>query len=33
MLRDCGVRFVAVDMPEANDMTAGIMAPVAQQQR
>ena len=29
-LRDRGVRFVAVDMPEANDLTVGIMAIVAQ---
>jgi hypothetical protein len=29
-LRDSGVRFVAVDMPEANDLTVGIMAIVAQ---
>jgi DNA invertase Pin-like site-specific DNA recombinase len=29
-LRDYGVRFVAVDMPEANDLTVGIMALVAQ---
>ena len=29
-LCDCGVRFVAVDMPEANDLTVGIMAFVAQ---
>ena len=32
-LRDSGVRFVAVDMPEANDLTVGIMAPVAQAER
>jgi hypothetical protein len=32
-LRDGGVRFVAVDMPEANDLTVGIMAPVAQAER
>jgi DNA invertase Pin-like site-specific DNA recombinase len=32
-LRDSGVRFVAVDMPEANDLTVGIMALVAQQER
>jgi DNA invertase Pin-like site-specific DNA recombinase len=32
-LRDSGVRVVAVDMPEANDLTVGIMALVAQQER
>jgi DNA invertase Pin-like site-specific DNA recombinase len=32
-LRDAGVRFVACDMPEANDLTVGIMALVAQQER
>jgi DNA invertase Pin-like site-specific DNA recombinase len=32
-LRDSGVRFVAVDLPEANDLTVGIMALVAQQKR
>ena len=32
-LRDSGVRFVACDMPEANDLTIGIMALVAQQER
>ena len=32
-LRDAGVRFLAVDMPEANDLTVGIMALVAQQER
>lgn len=32
-LRDSGARFVAVDMPEANDLTVGIMALVAQQER
>jgi DNA invertase Pin-like site-specific DNA recombinase len=32
-LRDSGVRFVAVDLPEANDLTVGIIAPVAQQER
>ncbi len=32
-LRDSGVSFVAVDMPEANDLTVGIMALVAQQER
>jgi DNA invertase Pin-like site-specific DNA recombinase len=32
-LRDSGVRFVAVDMPEANGLTVGIMALVAQAER
>lgn len=32
-LSDSGVRFVAVDMPEANDLTVGIMALVAQAER
>ena len=32
-LRESGVRFVAVDLPEANDLTEGIMALVAQQER
>lgn len=32
-LRDSGVRFVACDIPEANDLTVGIMALVAQQER
>ena len=32
-LRDSGVRFVAIDMPEANDLTVGIMALVAQAER
>ncbi len=32
-LRDSGVRFVAVDMPHANDLTVGIMALVAQAER
>ncbi len=32
-LRDSGVRFVAVDIPEANDLTVGIMALVAQAER
>src|SRR6056297_3264300 len=32
-LRDGGVRFVAADMPEANDLTVGIMALVAEQER
>jgi DNA invertase Pin-like site-specific DNA recombinase len=32
-LRDSGVRFVAVDMPEDNGLTVGIMALVAQAER
>lgn len=32
-LRDSGVRFLAVDMPKANDLTVGIMALVAQAER
>ncbi len=32
-LRDSGMRFLAVDMPEANDLTIGIMAPVAEAER
>jgi DNA invertase Pin-like site-specific DNA recombinase len=32
-LRDAGVSFVACDMPEANDLTVGIMALVAQAER
>lgn len=32
-LRDSGAHFVAADMPEANDLTVGIMALVAQQER
>jgi DNA invertase Pin-like site-specific DNA recombinase len=32
-LRDSGVRFLAVDMPEANDLTVVIMALVAQADR
>jgi DNA invertase Pin-like site-specific DNA recombinase len=32
-LQGSGVRFLAVDMPEANDLTVGIMALVAQQER
>lgn len=32
-LRDSGVRFVACDLPEANDLTVGVMALVAQQER
>lgn len=32
-LQNSGVRFVAADMPDANDLTVGIMALVAQQER
>ncbi len=32
-LQKAGVRFVAADMPEANEMTVGIMAVVAQAER
>ncbi|QTP55666.1 recombinase family protein [Billgrantia sulfidoxydans] len=32
-LRDSGVRFIAADMPDANDLTVGVMALVAQQER
>jgi len=32
-LRDAGVRFIAADMPEANALTVGIMALVAQNER
>jgi DNA invertase Pin-like site-specific DNA recombinase len=32
-LRDSGVQFLACDMPEANDLTVGIMALVAQAER
>jgi DNA invertase Pin-like site-specific DNA recombinase len=32
-LRDSGVKFQAVDLPEANDLTVGIMALVAQAER
>jgi hypothetical protein len=32
-LRDSGVKFAAVDLPEANDLTVGIMALVAQVER
>ena len=32
-LRDAGVGFVACDMPEPNDLTVGLMALVAQQER
>lgn len=32
-LRDAGVRFIAADMPDANELTVGIMALVAEQER
>lgn len=32
-LRDSGVKFIAADMPDANELTVGIMALVAQQER
>lgn len=32
-LKDSGVKFVAADMPDANDLTVGVMALVAQQER
>lgn len=32
-LRDSGVRFIAADMPDANELTVGIMALVAEQER
>ena len=32
-LRDSGVKFVAADMPQASDLTIGIMALIAQQER
>ena len=32
-LRDSGVKFAAADLPEANDLTVGIMALVAQAER
>jgi DNA invertase Pin-like site-specific DNA recombinase len=32
-LRDSGVRFAAADIPEANDLTVGVMALVAQAER
>jgi DNA invertase Pin-like site-specific DNA recombinase len=32
-LRDSGVEFVAADLPEANTMTVGVMATVAQHER
>src|SRR5262245_18540417 len=33
LLRDSGVAFVAADLPEANTMTVGVMAVVAQHER
>ncbi len=32
MLRDSGAKFIAADMPDANDLTVGIIALVAQQE-
>jgi DNA invertase Pin-like site-specific DNA recombinase len=32
-LRDSGVRFLAADMPDANDVTIGVMAIIAQAER
>lgn len=32
-LRDSGVKFIAADMPDANELTVGIMVLVAQQER
>jgi DNA invertase Pin-like site-specific DNA recombinase len=32
-LRDSGAKFIAADMPDANDLTVGVMALVAQQER
>ena len=32
-LRDSGVKFIAADMPDANELTIGVMALVAQQER
>lgn len=32
-LRDAGVKFIAADMPDANELTVGIMALVAEQER
>ena len=31
--RERGVKFGAIDLPDANDLTVGIIAPVAQQER
>lgn len=33
VLRDSGVRFLAVDMPDANEMTVGVMAVIAEGER
>jgi DNA invertase Pin-like site-specific DNA recombinase len=33
ILRDSGVRFIAADMPDVNELTVGIMALVAEQER
>ena len=32
-LRDSGARFIAADVPDANDLTVGILALIAQQER
>ncbi len=32
-LRDSGVRFVAADLPDANELTVGVMAVIAQHER
>lgn len=32
-LRDSGVRFIAADLPDANELTVGVMALMAQQER
>lgn len=32
-LRDSGIKFIAADMPDANDLTVGIMALIAQHER
>lgn len=32
-LRDSGVKFICADMPDANDLTIGVLALVAQQER
>lgn len=32
-LRDSGVKFIAADMPDANELTVGVMSLVAQQER